>query len=130
MKLNEHTSIHWPPHLIRYSFLTLLLIAVLITSWLASDGELRTISEQVLGSVYAENHAYITAAADRAETMLITLSELYAGLAVLQSSDFGISFILNANVKLGNILSQLTELVSMAEIMPCIISLPFRYLIT
>ncbi|WP_263078203.1 hypothetical protein [Endozoicomonas sp. Mp262] len=65
-----------------------------------------------LGNIYQENHEFISSASDRAESMLLTLSELHAGLMVLQSSQFGISFIIDANIRLGNVLSQVTDLVS------------------
>ncbi len=111
----EHSTshlIHWPDHIVKYTFLTLLLIAVITTCWMISDGELSQLNEKLLGSIYQENHHFISSASDRAESMLITLSELHAGLMVLQSSQFGISFILDANVQLGHVLSQITDLVS------------------
>lgn len=82
------------------------------TSWFASEGKLSSIGEQLLGSIYSENHVYISAATERTAAMLLVLSELHAGLAVLQSSDFGINFILSANINLGNVIAQLTELVN------------------
>ena len=44
--------------------------------------------------------------------MTLTLSGLHAGLLVLQSSEFGISFFVDANIQLGNAIAQLTDIVA------------------
>ncbi len=107
LKLPVKWSVHWT----KYSILLLLLLLTFMTSWLASEGELSIMDKKLLGQTYQENHQFISSASDRAQTMLITLSELHAGLMVLQSSNFGISFIVDANIQLGNVLTQLTDLV-------------------
>ncbi|MGI9281140.1 MAG: hypothetical protein ACR2PX_16155 [Endozoicomonas sp.] len=94
----------------KYLLLLLMLVLAVCTSWLASTGQLASLDERLLGNLFHSNDAFIDSAEDRAESMTLTLSELHAGLLVLQSSEFGISFIVDANIQLGNIVAQATDL--------------------
>ncbi|KEQ18833.1 hypothetical protein [Endozoicomonas numazuensis] len=98
--------------LFKYFLLLLMLVLSIFTSWLASTGQLTSLDERLLGNLFHSNDAFIDSAEDRAESMTLTLSELHAGLLVLQSSEFGISFIVDANIQLGNIVAQATDLVA------------------
>ncbi|WP_419834815.1 hypothetical protein [Endozoicomonas atrinae] len=68
--------------------------------------------EWLMGDLFRANETFLLDAGQRAQTMTLLLAELHAGLLVLQSSQFGISFIVDANIQLGNIISQLTEMVA------------------
>jgi hypothetical protein len=96
----------------KYILLILMLALSIITSWLAGNGQLAVLDEKLLGAVFESNDHFIDSAEDRAESMTLTLSELHAGLLVLQSSEFGISFFVDANIQLGNVIAQATDLVS------------------
>lgn len=96
----------------KYTLLLTLLIVSGITCWLAKTGQLALLDEQLLGSLFQANEAFIAQSSSKAESMTLTLSELHAGLLVLQSSEFGISFFVDANIQLGNAIAQLTDMVS------------------
>lgn len=96
----------------KYTVLGILLILSIITFFMAGNGQLETLDEKLLGFIYTENEAFMIDAISRAESMSLLLSELHAGLLVLQSSQFGISFIIDADIQLGNAIAQLTELVA------------------
>lgn len=96
----------------KYSALGILLILCIITFLMAGNGQLEALDEKLLGFIYAENEAFLKDATSRAESMSLLLAELHAGLLVLQSSQFGISFIVDANIQLGHAIAQLTELVA------------------
>ncbi|WP_062270028.1 hypothetical protein [Endozoicomonas arenosclerae] len=96
----------------KYFLLLLMLMLSVFTSWLASNGQLASLDEWLMGSLFQSNDAFIDSAEDRAESMTLTLSELHAGLLVLQSSEFGISFFVDANIQLGNVIAQASDLVA------------------
>ncbi|WP_263078204.1 hypothetical protein [Endozoicomonas sp. Mp262] len=52
-KQQTHThTFHWPDHIIKYSFLTLLLIAAITTFWMATDGDLGKINDKLLARIF------------------------------------------------------------------------------
>ena len=112
MSTLEHLPANRQLHWFKYTVLMILLALVAVTFWLADGGQLAQLDERLLGQVYLSNEAFIKDAAGRAESMTVLLAELHAGLLVLQSSEFGISFFVDANIQLGNIIAQLTELVA------------------
>ena len=97
---------------LKYTLLTTLLLMVSATFWLADAGQLAQLDEWLLGGVFSANEAFLEEAAQRAQSMTLMLTELHAGLLVLQSSEFGISFFVDANIQLGNAVAQLTEMVA------------------
>lgn len=99
-------------HGFKYGVLALLCILTVITWWLAGSGQLQQFDDWLLEGVLRENTGFLEDAEKRAQSMTLLLAELHAGLMVLQSSEFGISFFVDANIQLGNIISQLTEMVA------------------
>ena len=112
MSSTKHLPVNRLSLWFKYSALVVLLILSVITFIMAGNGQLQALDEALLGSVYADNEAFLKDASNRAESMSLLLTELHAGLMVLQSSEFGISFIVDANIQLGNIIAQLTDLVA------------------
>lgn len=96
----------------KYLLMVSCLVLIGLSGWLAANGWLDRFDEWLLGPLFTANDAFLQEAGQRARSMTVLLAELHAGLMVLQSSDFGISFIVEANIQLGNSISQLTQMVA------------------
>jgi len=56
------------------------------------------------------NHSYLQDLAKKDRSELLLLSEINGFLSFIQSSELGVSFVLNAQIQVGNILNPLTEI--------------------
>lgn len=65
-------------------------------------------------SLVSQNEAYLASIEKSDRTNLIMLAELSSFLSVMNSSEVGVSFFVNARVQVGNALSKLTEMTDKA----------------
>ena len=112
MNSTKHLPANRLHHGFKYGVLAALCILMAITWWLAGNGQLQQLDNWLMGDLLRENTDFLEDAGQRARSMALLLAELHAGLMVLQSSEFGISFFVDANIQLGNIINQLTDIVA------------------
>lgn len=112
MNNEQHLPVNRLHHGFKYGVLATLCILVATTWWLAGNGQLQQLDNWLMGDLLRENTDFLEDAGQRARSMALLLAELHAGLMVLQSSEFGISFFVDANIQLGNIINQLTDMVA------------------
>lgn len=112
MNSTQHLPVNHLHNGFKYVVLAALCILLAVTWWLAGNGQLQHLDHLLMGNLIRENTGFLEDAERRARSITLLLAELHAGLMVLQSSEFGISFFVNANIQLGNIISQLTEMVA------------------
>lgn len=95
---------------------SLVLVVISIMAYLSYLGYLSAWFRQVTGSnhIDATNVAYLASARDYTADLLAILTESKIVLAVLQSSQGGISFIVDVQVQLGQILSSLHDVINLS----------------
>ena len=87
-----------------------LFFLLLLSCLLLWTGSLHTLYEYLMGPLFTNNQLFIENAQKRSESTLLLISEIYAGLMVLQSVEFSVSFFVEAAVTLGNSFAQATDL--------------------
>ncbi|PJE80438.1 hypothetical protein CI610_00573 [invertebrate metagenome] len=98
--------------LVKYGILALLLLLFSSTCYFAMHGHLHYWDDWLLGDLFRSNEFFLSVAITRAKDMLLAFSGLHSGLLVLQSGEFGINFVVDANIQVGNAVAQLTDIVS------------------
>lgn len=92
-----------------------ILSMLLLLAYMSYVGAISSFFDQTMYTqIDPVSQAYLKTTGHHAKETLVILSEIKAALALLQSSSGGISFILDVQVQLGQILDVIVELIDLA----------------